>query len=147
MVPFSELAASINAFVSTTIAPDLRARSSIAFQMTQMWVNVSPPGGRNAMHHHGLSYFSGAYFLDVPEGAAPLVLHDPRTMVPILMRTSGVVSEITPLTADEIPIEAKPGDLHVFPGWLQHEVPPGTNQQPRVSVAFNYSVVNAPTTT
>ena len=138
--PFSELAGHIGRFVTTDVARDLHLAEGIQLDLTEMWANVTPPGGRHRRHHHGTAYFSGVYYVATPPGCGGLVLHDPRDGAPILSRHWELSTALTPLTDPAPVVEARAGDLHVFQAWVQHEVQPNQSTEDRISVSFNFVV-------
>ncbi|NDD93224.1 hypothetical protein EBZ37_14235, partial [bacterium] len=46
--------------------------------LTSLWVNVMPKGCYHAFHSHPDSVVSGTFYVDVPRGASPLRIEDPR---------------------------------------------------------------------
>jgi len=140
--PFAGLAAQIGSFVTTEVARDLRLAPGIQLSMTEMWANVTPPGGRHRRHHHGTAYLSGVYYVAAGPESGGLVLHDPRDGAPILSRYWELSTEQTTLTDPAPAIEARTGDLHVFHAWVQHEVQPNRAAEDRISISFNFVVAS-----
>lgn len=104
-------------------------------EITEMWANVSEPGGQHRAHTHPNSWLSGVYYLSAPPGSGNISFNDPRPG-PSLLRlaqTSGGTQEFT------LQATVEPADnmLLLFPSWLTHAVGPNEATQPRVSVAFN----------
>lgn len=111
----------------------LPADSSIL--LSSLWANINDFGAWNAPHAHLPCEWSGVLYMDVNEapqekenGIAPgdIMFFDP---VPVgaPYRKSSTVS-YTP----------KNGTLFLFPGYLMHMVAPHYEQQPRISMAFNF---------
>ena len=101
------------------------------------WINVNPTGAYNAPHDHGGSFWSGAYYVAVPDddgdgGAiefiAPHHLHSP----------GGVVR--APMTAAKATFRPTAGTLLLFPATLIHWVHPNSSAEKRVTIAFNASI-------
>ena len=101
------------------------------------WINVNPTGAYNAPHDHGGSFWSGVYYVAVPEGEgdggaiefiAPHHLHSP----------GGVVR--APMTAPKATFRPTTGTLLLFPATLTHWVHPNSSAEERVTVAFNASI-------
>jgi conserved hypothetical protein len=104
--------------------------------LVDAWANVSESGHFNIPHLHGATYWSCVYYVSVGEGeGGQLVLHDPR-MPGLRMhaphyRFKDVGAEVA------VNIEAKPGLMILFPGWLSHHVEPWHGPGTRISVAMN----------
>lgn len=105
-----------------------------ALAITGAWANVNPPGGLNSAHGHPNNWLSAVYYVQIPPGTGAIRFADPRPQAQVLMPP---VSERTGFTANDITVEAKPGRLVLFPGWLLHSVPVNRSQQERISLAFN----------
>ena len=142
--PFRTLAAAIGEFVSGTVARDLGLRRGTQLGMTEMWANVTPPGGRHRIHHHGSAYLSGVYYVTTPPDCGGLVLHDPRDAAAVLGRYWELSDDLSDLTdpAPEVPPAA--GDLHVFHAWVRHEVAENRSDAERLSISFNFVVESVP---
>ena len=140
--PFADLAGHIGAFVTSEVARDLKLTRGTQLAMTEMWANLTPPGGRHRRHHHGTAYLSGVYYVTAPPDAGGLVLHDPRDGAPILSRYWELTGELTTLTDPAPTVAAVTGDLHVFHAWVQHEVQPNRSSEDRISISFNFVVAS-----
>lgn len=142
--PFRTLAADIGAFVTGTVAADLRLRRGTELGMNEMWANTAPPGGRHRLHHHGNAYLSGVYYVTTPADCGGLVVHDPRDGAPILGRYWELSSELTDLTDPAPAIVPEAGELHVFHAWLRHEVQVNRSSSDRVALSFNFIIQSVP---
>lgn len=107
------------------------------------WANVARAGSYNAIHNHTPALFSGVYYVTTgdpaPEGSRDGLIEfvDPRP---------GPHGGPLPTHAFNAPliIDPEPGMMLMFPGWLLHYVHPYRGTAPRVSVAFNLSLVPRP---
>ena len=97
------------------------------------WVNFNGPGDFNVSHHHPRSAFSGVYWHRVPEGSASLVF-ERADSYNVMHISSGLEDEAW---SPEWTVPAQEGHCILFPAWLRHRVPEGTNTTDRISVAFN----------
>jgi hypothetical protein len=91
-----------------------------------LWATACETCISHLPHVHEDSLISGTYYVNVPKGSGSLIFQDPR----------GV---ITPFGGkyEHIP---EPGQIVMFPPWLQHGVSPSCLQSPdeiRVSLSFN----------
>jgi uncharacterized protein (TIGR02466 family) len=101
------------------------------------WANVSGKGAYSSMHNHNPALFSGVYYVDPGEPAAPqsksglIEFMDPR-----------VLAGPVPSQAFHPPVllQPKAGMMLIFPGWLMHFVHPYQGSGQRISIAFNLRV-------
>ncbi len=126
------------------LAPHARAFADAAhmdlggrrLKLDSLWVNILKPGGHHSGHIHPLSLVSGTIYIEVPEGAAPLRLEDPR--LPLLM-AAPPKNPAAPAEA-RTHFEAQPslGTIFLWESWLRHEVPAGKAKSERISISFNF---------
>lgn len=112
----------------------------LALEMTACWMNIMPRHTYHTLHLHPHSVISGAYYVSTPPGSVSLKLEDPRMGLymnaPVRAKAGkreGLYYEIRP----------EPATFVLFESWLRHEVPPNQSKQPRISLSFNYSLVDA----
>ncbi len=107
-------------------------------RMTHLWVNIMPENTYHTLHFHPHSDISGAYYLQTPEGSAPLKIEDPRMNfymnAPLRENSTEASKELYQV------ISAKAGDFIMFESWVKHEVPPNPSKKARISLSFNYSL-------
>lgn len=106
-------------------------------KLDSLWVNILKPGGMHSGHIHPHSIVSGTVYIELPEGAAPLKLEDPR--LPMLMSAPARTEEAPTETRPFFYAKPSPGTVFMWESWLRHEVPAGTAKAPRISISFNYS--------
>ena len=102
------------------------------------WLNVSPTNAMNAPHDHPGAFWSGTYYVAMPQPAdAPDQLSgaieflDPRGSL-------GQAAHIPcALTLSRIWLRPAAGTLLLWPAHLRHWVHPNTAAEERVSVSFN----------
>jgi len=104
------------------------------FAITGCWGNVAAPGAWHRMHSHPNNFLSGAYYVQVQEGADTINFHDPRPQTGILRPP---VSALTSYNTDQVVVKVAIGTLLVFPAWLPHSVDPNASEADRLSVSFN----------
>ena len=99
------------------------------------WINVNPSGAYNAPHDHPGAFWSGTYYIQVPDdteghgGAIEFLSpHKPLQGLGILR---------SPITADRFRFRPKPGTVLIFPASILHWVHPNDSEQDRVTIAFN----------
>eukprot|EP00455_Lapot_gusevi_P023874 TRINITY_DN2479_c0_g1_i2.p1 TRINITY_DN2479_c0_g1~~TRINITY_DN2479_c0_g1_i2.p1 ORF type:complete len:311 (-),score=39.29 TRINITY_DN2479_c0_g1_i2:43-975(-) len=106
--------------LNVTRSPDVvEKRSRDIF----IWATLHRNCGSHLGHSHPDAMVSGTYYALIPSGAGELLFEDPRGPLP-------------PFSYRFIH-RPKPGDLVMFPGWLQHEVAATQGDAERISLAFN----------
>ena len=108
------------------------------------WYHVTRFGGYISNHTHPMASWSAVYMVDsgeqpadLPKGGV-LSFKDPRPHANMYL-DPGNERWQRPYHMGSINIEMRPGDLTVFPSFLQHEVTPYLGQKPRITVAANCS--------
>lgn len=101
------------------------------------WVNVNPGGGYNGPHDHPGAFWSGAYYVAMPEnapddpdgGAIEFLAHRPSNFFVNMLPA--------PMTSDKMRFQPKPGTALLFPATIKHWVFPHHAEAERVTIAFN----------
>lgn len=133
----SELASEIEAMAAAATAklvPDMPAGLRMVHEG---WINVSPTHAMNAPHDHPGSFWSGTYYVDVPEPddadprAGAIEFLDPRGSI------GSNANFETSFTRSKFTARPVPGTCLIWPGFMKHWVHPNRSPQDRVSVAFN----------
>jgi len=112
----------------------LKAAGNAKPAINQCWANINTKYSYNVTHCHANSYYSGAYYVKVPDDSGDIVFYDPRPQLDAL-RT--LVTEVTMHTAPEVRFKPQEGMVIIFPSWLMHRVEPNMSDEERVSIAFN----------
>jgi uncharacterized protein (TIGR02466 family) len=99
------------------------------------WINVNPRGAYNAPHDHLGGFWSGVYYVRVPEAqegqGGAIEFLAPHKPVP----GHGIIS--APITADKVLIRPEVGTVLLFPSTILHWVHPNEADEERVTIAFN----------
>lgn len=98
------------------------------------WINVNPPGAYNGPHDHKSAFWSGTYYVDVPEGEGSSGMIEFLTPVTPLP-SNGLIGG--PLVAETFSLAPKPGTVLLFPATILHWVHPNLATRDRVTIAFN----------
>lgn len=102
----------------------------------QAWAMVMRHGDHTVLHDHTESHLSCVYYPDA--GDADLEQHpDSGKLCFVDPRRGGTVISGIDLFPSQFSITPAPGQLVVFPGWLQHYVHPYRGARPRVSISCN----------
>jgi uncharacterized protein (TIGR02466 family) len=109
----------------------------LGMALAAAWFSVSPAGAMNARHCHPMSFLSGAYYVRVPQGSSPICFHDPR---PVKLHATPTSPNFrpSPYTTEMITCQVREGLIVLFPGWLDHSVPPHQGEGERVVLSFNF---------
>ncbi|MEE4379596.1 MAG: TIGR02466 family protein [Candidatus Competibacteraceae bacterium] len=101
------------------------------------WANILRHGQYNSLHSHPNAFWSGVYYVNgnpQPEAnhsfSGKLELIDPRP------GASLNYSDFTNLYGRFL-VNPVPGQMVIFPGWLQHQVHPYFGPGERITIAFN----------
>lgn len=106
------------------------------------WGVVLANGGYSTPHDHRQAHWSAVWYAD-PGDPAPSELSHAGRLCFMDPRGSVVGDDPFDLFPTRVSVEATPGLLVVFPGWLTHFVSPYRGARPRVSVAFNVCLERA----
>ncbi|WP_374485343.1 TIGR02466 family protein [Zoogloea sp.] len=110
---------------------EMKPTKAISFGL-QAWVNMHDTGGHNMLHAHPNALLSGCFYLTVPDGSGGIVFRDPR---PGVVLTSFPGSGCN--CSNDVGCQPKPGQLYVFPHWLEHRVETNASQESRIAIAIN----------
>lgn len=99
------------------------------------WLNISKTNTFQEMHTHNESTISAVYYISTPPGSGKLVFEDPREPDMLPIKDIAVRND---LSFVKIGYEATEGTLIIFRSYLRHMVTIGLNNEPRISIAFNF---------
>jgi len=111
------------------VAPD--ADMSGIQMVPEGWINVNQPGAFNAPHDHLGAFWSGCYYVSMPEDGGGIEFLSPHKPLP------SMAGFRAPITADKLTLRPKPGTVLIFPATLVHWVQPNDSKHERVTIAFN----------
>ena len=105
--------------------------------LSSLWVNINDAGSWNAPHAHLPCEWSGALYIDVnenpPESQSGIHDGDILFFDPI-----PVGAPYRPATT--VAYTPKIGTMFIFPSYLLHMVAPHFEEDPRISLAFNFRI-------
>jgi uncharacterized protein (TIGR02466 family) len=102
--------------------------------ITGCWANVNAPGTGHRLHSHRNNYLSGAYYVQVQEGADSINFFDPKPQAGVIRPAA---TEPTAENTEVAMVRVKAGSLLLFPAWLQHAVDVNRSNRARISLSFN----------
>jgi uncharacterized protein (TIGR02466 family) len=133
---FGDLERRINKHVKAYAAHlqfDLRKRR---FSMSDCWVNIMPRQVVHSLHLHPLSFVSGSYYVNTPNGCSNIKFEDPRLSK--FMAAPPRLPEVRDENRQFVSYPAETGKVVLFESWLRHEVAANQTDEDRVSISFNY---------
>lgn len=122
--------------VSCAFGRELKYEANYEKCSIQLWVSVMRRGGYHTQHNHHKSFLSGTFYARVEDDMSSLIFKNPtqlfRGKEPYIRD-----QDRTAFTSDAMYVTPKVNTLHLWPGWLEHEVPEMLVSGPRVAFSFN----------
>ena len=116
------------------------AMDGFSTTFTELWCQEHYQTSSMEYHtHSGGNFLVGFYFLDVPDGAPPVVIHDPRPGRVMLSLPEADPSQAT-LSSTMINFKPQPGMVMFAPAWLAHSFGRNASKKPFRFVHFNLTV-------
>ena len=116
--------------------------SNYQLKWTEFWVQefAKNGGGHHDGHVHYDNHISGFYFLKCSEKTSVPIFHDPRpgkmmTMLPL--KNANELSIGSPM----VTFKPKPGDVMLFPSFLQHQFSVDPGVEPFRFIHFNVQAI------
>jgi uncharacterized protein (TIGR02466 family) len=120
------------------------AMEGFSTSFTELWCQEHFQTSSMDYHNHpGGNFIVGFYFLDVPEGAPTLVIHDPRPSRMMLSLPEIDPSQAT-LASTMVNFKPQPGMVMFAPAWLAHSFGRNASKKPFRFVHFNLTVQQTP---
>lgn len=107
-----------------------------------VWFHVTRRGGYFGLHNHAMASWSGVYCVDAgrDDGTHPdsgaLTFANPFSMAAMFLDPANAAMR-SPYNSFNRSFKLAPGQLILFPSWLQHYVQPFHGEGERITVAFN----------
>ena len=116
------------------------AMDGFSTTFTELWCQEHYQTSSMEYHtHSGGNFLVGFYFLDVPDSAPPVVIHDPRPGRVMLRLPEADPSQAT-LSSTMINFKPQPGMVMFAPAWLAHSFGRNASKKPFRFVHFNLTV-------
>ena len=109
-------------------------------QCDSLWINILGEGGHHSAHIHPNSVISGTCYIAVPDGAGRIKFEDPR--LPMMMAVPRLKADAPSVAHRFHYVAPQAGDVLMWESWLRHEVMTSQSEDARISISFNYSVVD-----
>ena len=121
------------------LAFDLEGR---ALKLDSLWINILPTGGIHTSHIHPHSVISGTTYVAMPSDASAIKFEDPRLAM-MMAAPTRTKDAATGLKAFHY-VAPNVSDVLLWESWLRHEVPMNMSDEERISVSFNYALIEKP---
>jgi uncharacterized protein (TIGR02466 family) len=108
----------------------LFAMNITEIKFTNMWANILKKGEYHLLHSHNEHTMSGAYYLQTPVNSGQIYFKDPRPQTNSWTQKfidKGNMRFYTP----------KPGDLFMWPSFLEHGTTPHGADEERIMLSFD----------
>jgi len=101
-------------------------------EITQMWANKQEDDSIHPPHTHANSLHSGIYYLKASDKTSGTQFFEPRPQVKVFVprREKYIIQN-----SHMYQVHSETGHGVVFPSWLQHWVPPNTDE--RITISWN----------
>ena len=110
------------------------------FRITTGWINRNNKGEQIYKHSHPNSVISGVYYIETTPDCAPIIFEKPYLYTNIAHQNVQLTYEENnknEYNTDYYGVKPKPGEVLMFPSWLEHTVYPQPADVARISLAFN----------
>ena len=104
----------------------------VEWRMTMSWGTANPKGASHHMHWHHNSFFSGVYYLNVPENAPGIRFLREKHVTFDLTK-----EEFNRYNSPAWDLHVETGDVIIFPSDTMHQVLKNESDTPRMVVPFN----------
>ena len=112
-----------------------------SYKFTQSWLSYKRPKESHIQHSHPNSIISGVLYYGEYSKLSPSIVFHKNTSFPSNTNSIQIKYKSTdspsPYSSENIFYNPNPGDLILFPSYLQHSVPTNTSDKIRKSLAFN----------
>ena len=113
--------------------------SQFGLRLDGLWVNILGENGSHSGHIHPASVISGTVYIDMPASAGALKFEDPR--LAMMQAAPPLRSNLADEKSRFVYRTPAAGAVLMWESWLRHEVMPHRNSAPRLTISFNYGLV------
>lgn len=111
--------------------------------VSNVWININYKHSFNKNHVHYNSFFSGSFYVEVPENSGNINFINPAYLQEaFVVPNFSKFTSLTEPTAVTWTYKPQPNMLIAFPSWLEHNVDQNMNDSDRISIAFNTDIVD-----
>ena len=106
--------------------------SAIDVYITQSWANYTKPNEYHHKHSHPNSFISGVFYVNAVKNEDMIKFY--KDLPPVYQINHNQPNNYN---SGDVAILVETGDLVLFPSNFQHNVPPTTSKETRISISFN----------
>jgi len=128
---FAELKKTINEHIKEYINI-VYPNSNLDVYITQSWANYTEPNQWHHKHSHPNSFISGVFYVNAIKNEDMIRFY--KDLPPIYQINHNQPNNYN---SGDVAILIESGDLVLFPSNFQHNVPPTTSKETRISISFN----------
>lgn len=106
-----------------------------------IWININSKYSYNDKHIHFKSFYSGVYYLQVPENSGNIQFTNPSNLQRIFIEVyKNYIQNFNGFTAQNWVFKPQKDLLLLFPSWIEHSVNQNLSNENRISIAFNTTI-------
>lgn len=109
-------------------------------QIANIWFNINSNKDHNSTHIHPRSFLSAVYYLQVNEGCGDIEFRR-NNLEEFALESLANFQRRTHLNAITCRYKPLPGNLLIFPSYIQHTVFPNYSNSDRISISFNINAL------
>ena len=128
---FTELKKTINEHIKEYVNI-VYPNSNLDVYITQSWANFTEPNQYHHKHSHPNSFISGVFYVNAIKNEDMIKFYKD---LPFIYQINH--NQPNNYNSGDVAILVETGDLVLFPSNFQHNVPPTTSKETRISIAFN----------
>lgn len=115
-----------------------RFKSDTQLVLNNMWININKKYSYNQNHIHSDSFFSGVFYVKVPEKSGFINFENPSSLQKVFMQQyKHFLNNLNEFTAESWTYSPHPNMMVLFPSWIEHNVDQNLSDSDRISIAFN----------
>jgi uncharacterized protein (TIGR02466 family) len=128
---FAELKKTINEHIKEYVNL-IYPNSNLDVYITQSWANYTEPNQYHHKHSHPNSFISGVFYVNAIKSEDMIKFYKD---LPFIYQINH--NQSNNYNSQDVAIFVETGDLVLFPSNFQHNVPPTTSKETRISISFN----------
>jgi uncharacterized protein (TIGR02466 family) len=128
---FTELKKTINEHIKEYVNI-VYPNSNLNVYITQSWANYTEPNQYHHKHSHPNSFISGVFYVNAIKNEDMIKFYKD---LPFIYQINH--NQSNNYNSGDVAILVETGDLVLFPSNFQHNVPPTTSKETRISISFN----------
>jgi len=120
---------------------EINPRENIKLALSGVWYNIYDIGSDLEAHVHPGNCISATYYVKAPVGCGDFVVTNPDRTIPY-QYTPKYFTNRNEITRVKYYLKPEVGSLVIFPSNLNHLVTANKSEEQRISISFNYKVMD-----